>query len=438
MYMPDLGRLQLFWNRLNQTLWWRPATWSAGAVAVAFVSALADQWMPLDWLPNVRNEVVEDLLNLLASSMLVVSTFSLSVLASAYASATNAGTPRARRLVVAEPQAQKSVAVFLAAFIFSIVGLVALGVSDFGPAGYMVLFVSSLLVLAWVVVSFMLYIDVLSRIGQVAHTISIVEAAAWKALCEHARHPLSGARPAPGPPEGASPGYAKNTGHVQFIDVEELQSLAEDHGTQVHVAVRSGDLVYPSAPLAWWGSDTARTHSKGTVLEDKLADAVRDAFIVGPERTIEQDAGFGLIVLGEIALRALSPAVNDPGTAIAVLGSQTRLLIRTLDTKPNPEASVCNRVTAKPAPLAPLVSIAYEPIARCSLDHFDVVYQLVRHLEALAMNAPPDVAFEALALVRRALERAERAGVDTLDLQQWRTQAEDLERLVGQRAVEAS
>src|SRR5690606_22110039 len=180
-HMPDFDRLQLLWNRLHQTLWWRPAIWSAGAVAVAFVSALADQWIPLDWLPNVRNEVVEDLLNLMASSMLVVSTFALSVLASAYASAASAGTPRARRLVVAEPQSQKSVAVFLAAFISSIVGVVALGVSNYGPAGYMVLFASSLAVLAWVVVSFMLYIDVLSRIGQVAHTIAIVEGAAWKA-----------------------------------------------------------------------------------------------------------------------------------------------------------------------------------------------------------------------------------------------------------------
>lgn len=437
MKMPDFGRFQLLWNRLQQTLWWRPATWSAGAVAVAFASALADQWIPLDWLPEVRNKVVEDLLNLLASSMLVVSTFALSVLASAYASATSAATPRARRLVVAEPQSQKAVAVFLAAFIFSIVGVVALGVSDFGPAGYMVLFASSLVVLAWVVVSFMLYIDVLSRIGQVAHTIAIVEDAAWNALHDHARQPLSGARAVEGPPEGAQPVLATTTGHVQFVDVEELQTWAEEHGTQVHVAVRSGDLVHPSAPLAWLKPDLSSTLSAGAALEDDVAESIRDAFVVGPERTIEQDAGFGLIVLAEIAQRALSPAVNDPGTAIAVLGSQTRLLIRTLAIEPDPEAPVRDRITALPAPLAPLVAIAFEPIARLSLEHFDVLYQLVRHLEALVLNAPPDVANEALAVVQRAVERAERAGADAVDLEQWRREAERLGRLVAKENEDA-
>jgi uncharacterized membrane protein len=382
----------------------------------------------------VGNDVVGDLLTLMASSMLVVSTFALSVLASAYASAANAGTPRARRLVVAEPQSQKAVAVFLAAFIFSIVGVVALGVSDYGPAGYMVLFASALAVLAWVVVSFMLYIDVLSRIGQVAHTIAVVERAAWNALHEHARHPLSGARPAQGPPEGALPVHATQTGYVQFVDVKELQTAAETHGAQVHVAARSGDLVHPSAPLAWVKPDVANA---GAALDEALDDAVRDAFLVGPERTIEQDAGFGLIVLAEIALRALSPAVNDPGTAIAVLGSQTRLLIRTMETRPDPEAHICDQVTAAPAPLAPLVAIAYEPIARFSLEHFDVLYQLVRHLEALVQNAPPDVAREALAVVQRAVERAERAGVDAVDLKQWRGEAERLGRLVDQQTASA-
>ena len=191
-------------------------------------------------------------------------------------------------------------AVFLAAFIFSIVGVVALGVSDYGPAGYMVLFASSLAVLAWVVVSFMLYIDVLSRIGQVAHTIAIVEDAAWKALHDHARHPLSGARAVHGAPEGASPVFATRTGHVQFVDVEKLQSLAEEHGMQVHVAARSGDLVHPSAAVAWLKPDAAKAEA---AMDKALVNAVREAFLVGPERTIEQDAGYGLIVLADARIQ---------------------------------------------------------------------------------------------------------------------------------------
>ncbi len=425
--MPAFDRIQFLWDRLHQTLWWRPAVWSAGAVAVAVASSVVDQWIPDSWLPGLSDGVVKELLHLMASSMLVVSTFALSVLASAYAAASNAGTPRARRLVVAEPQSQKSVAVFLAAFIFSVVGLVAMGIGNYGPAGRLVLFVSAVAVLAWVVVSFMSYIDVLSRIGQVAHTITVVEKAAWKTLHQHARQPLSGARAAEGAPDGARAVHANETGYVQFVDVQELQELAEAKNAQVHVIARAGDLVHPQATLACITLDDTATNKA-------LDNAMRKAFVIGPERTIEQDAGYGLIVLAEIAQRALSPAVNDPGTAIAVMSTQTRLLIRTFATQPDHEAATCTRVTATPAPLTPLVTIAYEPIARFSLEHFDVLYQLVRHMEALVQNAPGDVAREALAVVQRAVERAERAGVDAVDLEQWRGEAEKLERLVRRQA----
>ncbi|MBA4263464.1 MAG: hypothetical protein C0453_00155 [Comamonadaceae bacterium] len=433
--MPAFDRLQLLWDRLLQTLWWRPAVWSAGAVAVAVASSLVDQWIPDSWLPGLSDGVVKELLHLMASSMLVVSTFALSVLASAYAAAANAGTPRARRLVVAEPQSQKSVAVFLAAFIFSVVGLVAMGIGNYGPAGRLVLFASAVGVLSWVVVSFMSYIDVLSRIGQVAHTIAIVERAAWKALREHARQPLGGAQAADGPPEGAQAVQAQETGYVQYVDVQELQQLAEAHSTLVYVVAHAGDLIHPQATLAYVTLDTAA--GKGTGSIEALNKAVRKAFVIGPERTIEQDAGYGLIVLAEIAQRALSPAVNDPGTAIAVMSSQTRLLIRTFATQTDHEAATCSRVTATPASLAPLVAIAYEPIARFSLEHFDVIYQLARHMEALVQNVPGDVAREALAVIQRAVERADRAGVDAVDLAQWRGEAEKLERLVGRQAAGA-
>ena len=416
--MPDLNRLRMFWGRLRQTLWWRPAVWSVTAVAVAVASAVVDAWVPAAWMPPIPPGVVDDLLHIMASSMLVVSTFALSVLASAYASAASAGTPRATRLVVAEPRSQKAVAVFLGAFIFSVVGVIALGTGNYGAAGRMALFVSALGVLAWVVVSFMSYIDVLSRIGRMSHTIQTVERAAAKTLHHLARQPLSGARAASAPPAGAQPVHSSQTGHVQFIDVTALQALAEDSDGQVHVAVQPGDLVHPARALAW-----LRVGQDGDADEPGLHARLRKAFVIGPERSFEQDAGFGLIVLAEIAQRALSPAINDPGTAIAVLGSQTRLLIEALATPPDTEAEVCDRVTAAAAKPQALVPVAYESIARCSLGHFDVMLQWLRHIAALADNAPPEVKVAALELVQRVLARAARSQVDPADLAGWRAAA---------------
>jgi uncharacterized membrane protein len=428
--MIDLEMGRLWWGRLRQTLWWRPTLWSAAAVATALASAVADAWVPADWLPPLPPDVVDDLLRIMATSMLAVSTFALSVLVNAYASAANAGTPRATRLVVAEPRSQKAVAAFLAAFIFSIVGVIALGVGGYGPAGRMLLFVSAVGVLAWVIVSFMSYLDIMSRLGRVSHTIETVERAAWPSLEAHARRPLAGARAADAPPDGARAIAANRTGHVQFIDIDALQKLARHHDGHVHVAVHAGDLVHPHAPLAWVTGgvpDDASDGDRDQRCDDKHGvDAMRDAFVIGSERTFEQDPAYGLIVLGEIAQRALSPAVNDPGTAIAVLGSQARLLIRALHTPPDDDPAPCDRVSAAPPEPAALVAIAFEPIARACAGQFDVMMQLLRHLDAVARNAPAPVIAAVRAVAQRALDRAGRTGADADDLSHWRTQARTL------------
>ncbi len=417
--MLDLKSPRFLWQRLRQQLWWRPAVWSGVAVLVALASAVADAWVPADWLPRLQEGLVNDLLRIMATSMLAVSTFSLSVLASAYATAASAGTPRATRLVVADPQSQKSVAVFLAAFIFSVVGVVAMGIGRYGPAGRMVLFVSALAMLAWVVVAFMRYIDVLSRIGRVSHTIATVERATRAALAQAVRHPLGGATVAASAGAGAQPVLALDTGHVQFVDLEALQQLALRLDARVHVAAQVGDLVHPSEPLAWLQLPHGSVDEAGQT-------ALRQAFVVGPERSIEQDPAYGLIVLAEIAERALSPAVNDPGTAIAVIGSQVRLIIAGLAEKPDPAAPSFDRVSTPQNHLDALVALALEPIARCAAGQPDVMLQLLRHMHVLCRNVPPGMAQAAQRLVPRVLARAERDGADADDLARWHDEARRL------------
>lgn len=422
--MPDIDRLRFLWQRLRQHLWWQPAIWSLAAVLAALGSALADAWVPVEWLPPLQEGLVSDLLRIMATSMLAVSTFSLSVLASAYASAANAGTPRATRLVVADPQSQRAVAVFMASFIFAIVGVVAMGTGRYGPAGRMALFVCAVVVLAWVVVAFMRYIDVLSRIGRVSHTIATVERATLAALQQAVRRPLAGAVMAASAGAGARPVMAQWTGHVQFVDVEALQHLAQRLDAQVHIAAPVGDLVHPSAPLAWLRAPDAADD------EASLAE-LRRAFVIGPERSIEQDAAYGLIVLAEIAERALSPSVNDPGTAIAVIGSQARLMIAGLAEVPDSGAPRYDRVSTPASRPEALVALAFEPIARCATRQTEVMVQLLHHLDALCRNAPSGFGAAGRDLVQRVLARAERGGADQEDLARWQEEARRLGLLDG-------
>jgi uncharacterized membrane protein len=105
-------------------------------------------------------------------------------------------------------------------------------------------------------------------------------------------------------------------GYVQHLDTGALSRYADSTGGQVFVNAIPGDLVDPSAPIAW---------AVGITGEDQEA-SIRKCFSIGDTRSYDQDPRFGASVLAEIASRALSPAVNDPGTAIDVITRAMRVL----------------------------------------------------------------------------------------------------------------
>ncbi|MEZ6015498.1 MAG: DUF2254 domain-containing protein [Planctomycetota bacterium] len=396
--MTTLSRPLLQWRRLKQKLWFRPAVWSLIAVAATITSYTADSWFPERWVPKMDAGVVPNLLRILATSMLAVSTFALSVLVQAFASAANAGTPRATRLVVAEPRAQSAVGVFLASFNFAIIGVIAVGIGTWGPSALFALFLCAVAVIFRVIYAFLEYLQVLTRIGMVAHTIKTVEQATRSALIARAESPLGGANPAEHAPAGALGLLADELGYVQLVDVTALQKACEEFQVRAHVEVRTGDFVHPRSKLL--------SVSGVDALSKELVAALRRAFILGGARTVEQDGAYGLIVLGEVALRALSPAVNDPGTAIAVIASQTRLLLESLARPTSPERDRHPLVSAAPVDPGIAIHLAYEPVTRAGAAVLEVQQQLLHHLEALACNTPEPAAARAREQAARCIERA--------------------------------
>jgi len=135
---------------------------------------------------------------------------------------------------------------------------------------------------------------------------------------------------------------------------------------------------------------------------------------VGDQRTFDNDPRFGLVVLAEIADRALSPAVNDPGTAIDVIGTLTRLLC---NWKPdNQQTAVKNdRVAIPRLEAKDLLEDAIRPIARNGAGLIEVVLRLLNGLKIVA-QLNPHFRQAALAMVGDAVGRAERALTTASDL----------------------
>jgi uncharacterized membrane protein len=108
---------------------------------------------------------------------------------------------------------------------------------------------------------------------------------------------------------GARPVHAATDGYLQLIDSDALMALACEEGLQLRLERRPGHyLVKGRAMVMVWPGDR---------VTDALAEKMNGAFVLGSQRTATQDVEFSFLQLVEIAVRALSPGINDPFTAIA-------------------------------------------------------------------------------------------------------------------------
>ncbi|MFM9859339.1 DUF2254 domain-containing protein [Pseudoxanthobacter sp. M-2] len=414
--------------RLGRRLWVRAGFFAVLGVATALLAIVAERFIPWELPGKIGADAVDSILNILASSMLAVTTFSLTVMVAAYSAATSNVTPRATRLVMQDVTTQNVLATFLGTFLFSLVGIIALSTGVYGDRGRVVLFVVVLGVIVVIVVALLRWIDHLSRLGRVGETTDRVEKATAAALAGRIETPCLGGRPWLAsplvPPDGAVAVESETVGYVQHVDIGGLSALAEEHDFTVYLAAPPGAFVHDGKPLAWLVGDAVDGDGAGD-----FGAAVREAFVVDAERSFEQDPRFGLAVLAEIASRALSPAVNDPGTAIDVIGRAVRLLQPWAHRgEPHPEGTVgaddeanlgvrsgpdediaCPRVHVPPLAVADLLDDVFAPIARDGAGIIEVQMRLQKALIALASMGDDAMTAAALEQSRRALVRAEAA-----------------------------
>lgn len=310
-------------QQYGQRLWVRVWFFCLAAVGVALCGAMVDKAGSLPRFIQVEAEAVSGILDILASSMLAVTTFSLSIMVSAYSAAASSTTPRANKLMLRDNTSQNALSVFIGAFLFSLAGIIGLSSGLYGDGGRLVLFLATLGVVVLIVVVLIGWINYLSRLGRVGETIDLVERATAGAMRARGLAPCLGGCPMDaeaGLPHG-KPLLSPAIGYIQYIDMAGLSRIAEDRKLDVHLQVLPGHFNDSVQPLM---------HVTGNADEEACA-ALIAAVTIGDERSFDQDPRFGLVVLSEIACRALSPAVNDPGTAIDVIGTGLRLMGQWLD-----------------------------------------------------------------------------------------------------------
>lgn len=393
------SRLAWRLSRLLRRIWFRSSLFSLLAVATALFAIVVEPYIPGDLRARIGADAVDNILGIIASSMLTVTTFSLSTMVSAYGAATSNVTPRATRLVMEDSTTQNVLATFIGSFLFSLVGIIALSAGAYGGSGRVVLFIVTIGVIVLITVTLLRWIDHLSRLGRVTETTARVEEAATRAMREWIDNPYLGGQSGVEIPVGARPVHDERIGYVQHLDIGALDRLAEKATGRIHVVALPGAFIAPNEPIAWFD---------GAGFADDCKDAIRACFTVEDVRSFDQDPRFGASVLAEIASRALSPAVNDPGTAIDVIGRAVRLLALWAESRS--DASVdYERVHVPAVTIDDLLDDLFTPIARDGAALVEVGIRLQKALATLARLNSQALTAGAERHSRLALARAEAA-----------------------------
>ena len=382
-----MNRLRGLVERLRSSLWFVPALIVAGCVALA-VALVEMDWLDRDELvtrfPRLFGAGADGsraLLSAIAGSMITVVgvTFSITVVTLALASSQY--TSRVLQNFMRDRGNQAVLGVFAGVFAYCLVVLRTIRGGEDG------MFVPALAVLGAVLLSFVAIGFLIFFIHHIATSIqatSIIAAAAAETLhaIDHLFPAELGRGAAEPGLEGGEPdgvqGWtaipARRTGYVQGVNGDALFEFARAGGGVLRMERGVGDFVIEESPLA---------SLSGAGVEPSTIAKLNAAFTVGRDRTVHQDAGYGIRQIVDIALRALSPGINDTTTAINgidFLGAiLARLAARRVETPHRADRGQL-RLIARGPTFAGLLAESFDEIRQNAAGHAAV---LIRILEVL-------------------------------------------------------
>jgi len=363
------------------------------------VTQMVEVIVPDTMAQSVPGASADRLLNTIANAMLAVTTFSLTVMVSVYRSSSSQWTPRVHQLIMQDSVTQNTLAAFIGAYVFALLAIILRETGIYADDRALVLFWVTVLVLAYVVWSLIRWVLHLQTLGSLIHTTRQVEDITCIQFRERLDTPCLGARAWDGTvPDTATPIRAHQSGYVQHIYPEALQEQAKTAGVTLYLSSGIGSFVFLNEPLVWVEGEVAD--------RDAFEEDVRRLAVLGDVRTYDQDPRFGLLVMSEIGSKALSPGVNDPGTAIDVLNRSARILSLYKDETATEAAPRYDRLRVRPIDPFDLIVDAYSGIARDGAGEVEVQQRLQRCLAGLMEHPDTGLQKAAEELGREFLDRA--------------------------------
>ncbi|MFJ4714038.1 DUF2254 domain-containing protein [Streptomyces sp. NPDC088785] len=380
-------------EHLRDTFWFAPTLAMVVVGLVWWVTSWADEAIVEALQDAGEFGAVEDLMGIADDVKTVVTTvssammtfigvvFSISLVAVQMAAGQL--SPRVVRLFVRSRITKLTFAVFLATFLLSLLVLTSYdGVRDPRLVST-VPFLQAFLTLGLVALSlllFVVYVNSTLRMMRVGHVVDRVAREAFRGVHTLAYEDADNSGLGPETGRVAHDGRA---GVLRDVNIVRLVRIARRRGVVLRMVPRIGDFVVPGTTMftVHGGPTPSRRH-------------LRSCVFVGVERAFHQDLGFGLRVLADIALRALSAAVNDPTTAVQAIDRMVQFLAVVgrgpLDTLRHRDRGGAVRLVRPVPGWGELVDLAFTEIRGCAAGTPQVTRRLFAGFDDLLSLVPEE------------------------------------------------
>lgn len=314
-------RIGHYWVILRATFWFVPGLMVVGAallagIALGLDASLAGASLP-DWMYTGGADGARALLSTVAGSMVTVAGVGFSITIVALVLASTQFGPRLLSLFMRDVMSQVTLGTFTGTFLYCVLVLRSIRGADEGAAFVPQLAVTLAIGLTILSVAALVYFfHHVAVLIQAPKLVARVARDLDRAIDDVQSSVVGDGGPAPDPADVPQPGLdtvvgAPASGYVQVVDDRAMLAIATRNDLCVKLATRPGLFVVRGNPIIL-------VRGRSGVADD-VANQLLSTLIIGDVRTAEDDLEFSVRQLVEVALRALSPAINDPFTAMAAV-----------------------------------------------------------------------------------------------------------------------
>ncbi|MBL9082531.1 MAG: DUF2254 domain-containing protein [Planctomycetales bacterium] len=384
-----------YWEQVRTGFWFLPSLMALGAllastVTVALDGAGVDRWLDArGWVYAGGAEGASAVLAAIAGAMITIAGVVFSLTLVALSQASSQFGPRLLRNFMRDTANQLVLGAFVSTFLYCLLVLRTIRRTD---EGAFVPHLSVTIGVALAVVSIGVLIYFIHHVSVSIHADRLISRVHQELLASIDRlfpeeigdEPPGSVNSEPQLPDSDDERFvavpSPTDGYVQLIDADGLLRLTVERDLVVRILLRPGDYAVRRLPLLRvWPSER---------IDDDVRRALVGVFVFGDERTSPQDAGYPIAQLVEVALRALSPGINDPFTAITCIDRLTSALARLADRElPSPwrfDEERRPRIYAPAATFEGLLSASFRPIWEFGKGHALIVERLRHALDTLA------------------------------------------------------